>query len=135
MKNAGRKQTKLRRRRVQASVEIRRSPRRSKDDAGVVGANAELHRLLTERGWIDSRRADGRTMYDWPPSAPNEDHEITYLIVDLRGGASVGPPYRVFVVNGDRLIYEAETALVADLDNIEARRCAGCTTCLHHAAR
>jgi hypothetical protein len=66
-------------------------------------------------------------MDDWPPSAPDEDHEITYVIVDLRGEVGVGPPYRVSVVNGDRLMYEAESVLVADLDTIEARRCAGCT--------
>ena len=65
-------------------------------------------------------------MCDWPPSAPDEDHEITYVIVDLRGEAGVEPPHRVSVVNGDRLMYEAESALVADLDTIEASRCAGC---------
>jgi hypothetical protein len=96
--------------------------------------NAELHHVLTERGWIEFDRADGRTMYDWPPSAPDEDHEITYLIIDLRGEAGGGPPYLVSVVNGDRLMYEDESALVADLYTIEATRCAGCMPCPHEAA-
>jgi hypothetical protein len=78
---------------------------------------------------------DELTMYDWPPSAPDEDHEITYLIIDLRGEPGAGPPYLVSVVNDDRLMYEAESALVADLDTIEAARCAGCTPCLCEAAR
>jgi hypothetical protein len=64
-------------------------------------------------------------MYDWSPSAPDEGHEFTYLIIDLRGDHGAGPPYRVSVVNGDRLMYEVESALVADLDTIEAARCAG----------
>lgn len=66
-------------------------------------------------------------MYDWPPPAPDEDHQTAYVTVVLRGEMVVGPPYRVSVVNGDRLMYEAESALVADLDTIEATRCAGCT--------
>lgn len=74
-------------------------------------------------------------MYDWPPSAHAEDHETTYVIVDLGGEAGVEPPYRVSVINGDRLMYEIESALVADLDTIEASRCAGCTPCLLEAAR
>lgn len=72
-------------------------------------------------------------MYDWPPTAPDEDHEITYLIIDLRGEPGTGPRYRVSVVNGDRLMYEVEPALVADLNTIEASRCAGCTPCLREA--
>jgi hypothetical protein len=68
-------------------------------------------------------------MFDWPPSALDEDHEITYLIIDLRGEPDAGPPYRVSVVNGNRLMYEVESALVADLDTIEAVRCAGRTPC------
>ena len=132
MKNARREQRSARRRLVQPRQRIRRTSRKINDDVVSV-ANAELHQLLTERGWIEFDRADGMTMYDWPPSAPDEDHEITYAIVDLRGEASVGPPYRVSVVNGDRLMYEGESALVADLDTIEASRCAGCTTCSHRS--
>ncbi len=74
-------------------------------------------------------------MYDWPPSAPNGDHEITYLIVDLRDAVRDGPSYRVSVVNGDRLMYEVKSELVADLDTIEASRCAGCAPCPHDVAR
>ena len=97
-------------------------------------ADVELDQLLTGRGWVEFDRVDGLTMYDWPPSAPDDDHEITYLIVDLRGETGAGPPYRVSVVNGDRLTYEVESALVADLDTIETSRCAGCTPCPHEAA-
>jgi hypothetical protein len=98
-------------------------------------ANAELHNLLTERGWIRSCRSDGRTMYDWPLSAPDGDHEITYLIINLRDEPGAGPPYRVSVVNGDRSMYEVDSAMVADLDTIEATRCAGCLPCPHEATR
>jgi hypothetical protein len=74
-------------------------------------------------------------MYDWPPSAPDEDHELTNLITDLRGEPGAGPPYRVSVVNGNRLMYKVESALVADLDTIEASRCAGCAPCPHESDR
>jgi hypothetical protein len=133
VKNARRKQRSARRRLVHPRQRIRRPSREINDEVGVSVANAELHQVLTERGWIEFDRADGRSMYDWPPSAPDEDHEITYVIVDLRGEASVGPPYRVSVVNGDRLMYEGESALVAELDTIEASRCAGCTPCSHRS--
>ncbi|AEV73316.1 hypothetical protein MycrhN_2735 [Mycolicibacterium rhodesiae NBB3] len=78
---------------------------------------------------------DELTVYHWPPSAPGEKHEFTYLIIDLRGEPGAGPPYRVSVVNGDPLMYEAESALVADLNTIEASRCAGCTHRPLEAAR
>jgi hypothetical protein len=50
-------------------------------------------------------------MYDWPPSAPdaNHDHDITYLIIDSH--REYGPPYRVSCVDGDRLMYEIASAL------------------------
>ncbi len=85
-------------------------------------ADIELDQLLTDRGWVEFDRMDELTVYDWPPSAPDEEHEFTHLIIDLRGGPGAGPPYRVSVVNGDRLMYEAESALVADLNTIEASR-------------
>lgn len=130
-----RKQRGARRGPVESRQRTLRTPPRIDDHGGVAVANAELHQLLTERGWIESCRADGRTMYDWSPSAPDEDHEITYLITDLRRDHSAEPPYRVSVVNGDRLMYEVESTLVADLDTIEAARCAGCMPCPHEAAR
>jgi hypothetical protein len=135
VKNARHKQRSARRRLVQPDQAIRRTSREVNRDAGVSAANAELHHLLAERGWIEVCRADGRTMFDWPPSAPDDEHEITYLIIDLRGQPDAGSPYRVSVVNGDRLMYEVESALVADLDTIEATQCAECLPCPHEAAR
>lgn len=135
VKNARGKQRSAQRRLVQPGQTVRRTSRKVNGDVGVSVANTELHHLLTERGWIESCRADRRIMYDWPSSAPDEDHEATYLIIDLRGEASGGPPYRVSVVNGDRLMYEVESALVADLDTIETTRCAGCVPCPHEATR
>jgi hypothetical protein len=129
VKNARGKQRSARCRLVRPRQRLPRPSRRINDDVGVSAVNAELHHLLMERGWIEVDRADGRAMYDWPPSDSDEDHESTYVIVDLRGEPAAGPPYRVAVVNGDRLMYEAESALVADLDTIEARRCGGCTHC------
>ena len=120
MKNASRKQRSARRGPVQSRQRTRRTPPKIDDHGGVAVADVELDQLLTDRGWIEFDRADGLTMYDWPPSAPDEEHEITYLIIDLRGEPGAGPPYRVSVVNGDRLMYEVESALVADLDTIEA---------------
>ena len=99
VKNARRQRRSARRRTVQPRHTVRRTSRKVNGDVGVSVANAELHHRLTERGWMECCRADGRIMYDWPQSSPNDDHEITYLIVDLRGE----PPYRVSVVNGDRL--------------------------------
>jgi hypothetical protein len=131
---ASRKGRGSRRGPVESRQRTLRTPPKVDDHGGVAVADVELHQLLTERGWIESCRADGRTMYDWPPSAPDEGHEFTYLITDLRGEPSAGPPYRVSVVNGDRLMYEFESALVADLDTIEASRCAACMPCPHEAA-
>lgn len=107
---------------------------RSMIRGGVAVADVELHQLLTGRGWVEIDRVDELTMYDWPPSAPDKEHEFTYLIIDLRSDPGAGPAYRVSVANGDRLMYEVEAELVADLDTIEASRCAGCTPCPHEAA-
>jgi hypothetical protein len=124
---SSRTQRGARREPVESRQRIPRTPPEVDDHGGVAVADVELNQMLTDRGWIEFDRVNGFTMYDWPPSAPDEEHEITYLIVDLRGEPAAGPPYRVSVVNGDRLMYETESALVADLDTIEARRCAGCT--------
>jgi hypothetical protein len=119
-------------------VRSRRGTRRTSpkpDDRGRVAvADVELNQLLTDRGWVEVDRVDELTMFDWSPSAPDEDHEITYLIIDLRREPGAGPPYLVSVVNGDRLMYEVESALVADLDTIEAARCAAGMPCPHEAA-
>ncbi len=135
MKNARRKQRSARHRLVQPGQTVRRTSRKVNGDGGDSAANADLHHLLADRGWIEICRANGRAMFDWPPSAPDDGHEITYLIIDLRGQPDAGPPYRVSVVNGDRLMYEVESALVADLDMIEAAQCAECLPCAHEAAR
>jgi hypothetical protein len=84
----------------------------------------DLDQLLLNRGWIAVDRGDGHAMYDWPPSAPSSEHEITYLIVDACG--KYGPPYRVSVVDGERFMYDIASHLVADLDMIEESRCTNC---------
>jgi hypothetical protein len=132
---ASRKQRGARHRLVGARQWIPRTPPKDDDHGGVAVADVELNQLLTDRGWVEFDRVDELAMFDWPPSAPDEEHEFTYLIIDLRGEPGAGPPYRVSVVNGDRLMYEVESALVADLNTIEASRCAGCTPCLREAAR
>jgi hypothetical protein len=132
---ASRKERRARRKPVRSRQGILCTPLKIASYGGVAVADVELDRLLTDRGWVEFDRVDELTMYDWPPSAPEEEHEITYLIIDLRGEPGTGPPYRVSVVNGDRLMYEVESALVADLDTIEAARCAGDTPCLCEAAR
>lgn len=123
-----RKRRSARRKPVRPLLGILRTPPTITSHSGVAVADVELDRLLTDRGWVEFDRVNGLTMYDWPPSAPDDGHEITYLIVDLHIAAGVGSPYRVSVVNGDRLMYEVGSALVADLDTIEATRCAGCVT-------
>jgi hypothetical protein len=128
------KQRSARRRPVWSRQRVLGAPPQIDDHGGVAVADVELDQLLTGRGWVEFERVDGLTMYDWPPSAPNGDHEITYLIVDLRGAVRVGPSYRVSVVDGDRLMYEVKSELVADLDTIEASRCTGCTRCPDEAA-
>jgi hypothetical protein len=90
---ASRKQKSARRRPVRSRRRILRTPREIDDRGGVAVADVELDQLLTDRGWVEFDRVDGLTMYDWPPSARDEDHEITCLIVDLRGGKPPpGPP-------------------------------------------
>jgi hypothetical protein len=88
----------------------------------------EIHHLLLSRGWVAVDRRNGNAIYDWPPSAPDADHEITSLILDLTGRYGL-PPYRVSVVDGERVMYDSASALVADLDMIEASRCAVCKPC------
>lgn len=70
-------------------------------------------------------------MYDWLPSAPDIDHDITSLIVDLTGRYRM-PPYRLSLADGERVLYHSASALVTDLDAIEARRYGTCkpTGCL-----
>jgi len=97
----------------------------SEASAGAELSAVELDQLLLDRRWIAVDRAPGYAMYDWLPSAPDANHEITYLIVDMTGDCRL-PPYRVSLVGGDRITYHIASALVADLDMIEARRCAGC---------
>jgi hypothetical protein len=131
---ASRKQRSARRWPLRSRRRILRTPPEINDHGGVAVADVELDQLLTGRGWVELDRVYGLTMYDWPPSARDEDHEITCLIVDLRGEADAGPPYRVSVVNGDRLTYEVKSALVADIDMIETSRCAECTPCAQKRA-
>lgn len=135
MKNARRKQRGALRGPVESRQRTLRTPPKIDDHGGVAVADIELNQLLTDRGWVEFDRVDELVMYDWPPSAPDEEHEFTYLIIDLRGEPGAGPRYRVSVVNGDRLMYEVESALVADLDTIEATRCVGCPPCLRKAVR
>jgi hypothetical protein len=130
-----RKQRGARRGPLESRQRTRRTPPKIDDHGGVAVADVELNQLLTERGWVEFDRVDELTVYDWSRSAPDEEHESTYLIIDLRGEPGAEPPYRVSVANGDRLIYEVESALVADLNTIEASRCAGCTHCPLEAAR
>lgn len=134
MNKASRKQRNARRP-VESRQRTLRTPPKVDDHSGVAVADVELNQLLTERGWIEFDRADGLTTYEWPRSASDDNYEITYLVIDLRGDPGAGPPYRVSVVNGDRLMYEVESALVADIEMIEVRRCAGCTPCPREAAR
>jgi len=84
----------------------------------------ELDFLLLERGWVAVDRAQNYAVYDWPPSAPHAQHDITYLIVDLTGRFSF-PPYRVSIVNDDPIEYDSAATLVDNLGRIEARRCSG----------
>jgi hypothetical protein len=130
---ASRKQRGARHGPVESRQRTLRTSSKIDDHGGVAVADVELNQLLTDRGWVEFDRVDELAMYDWPPSAPDDDHEITYLIIDLRGEPGTGPPYRVSVVSGDRLMYEVEEALVADLDTIEAARCARCMPCLREA--
>jgi hypothetical protein len=130
-----RKRRSARRKPVRPLLGILRTPPTITSHSGVAVADVELDRLLTDRGWVEFDRVNGLTMYDWPPSAPDEEHGITYLIIDLRGQPGAGSPYCVSLANGDRLMYEVESALTADLNTIEASRCAGCAPCPREAAR
>lgn len=127
-----RKPRSARRNPVRSRRGMRTPPKIASRD-GLTVADVELHQLLTDRGWVVIDRVDEVATFNWPPSAPDQEHEFTYLIIDLRGERGAGPPYRVSVVSGDRLMYEAGSALVADLDTIEAARCAGCMPCPHEA--
>ncbi|ORB62778.1 hypothetical protein BST47_22555 [Mycolicibacterium tusciae] len=94
MNKASRKQRGTRRRAVESRQRTRRTPPKVDDHGGVAVADVELNQLLTDRGWVEFDRTDKLTVYDWPPSAPGEEHEFTYLIVDLRGEPCAGPLYR-----------------------------------------
>lgn len=48
------------------------------DDLRAVDAN--LDKLLIDRGWILVERSWAGDVYDWPASAANRSHEVTYLI-------------------------------------------------------
>jgi hypothetical protein len=92
-------------------------------DGKPVAVNANLDRLLTDRGWILVERSHAGDVYDWLPSTPIANHEVTYLIVAANHTPDQGPAYRVLLVDGQRLAYDTAACLVADLDGIEGRRC------------
>lgn len=97
--------------------------RRRRVSSEPVAVNANLDRLLTNRGWVLVERSHAGDVYDWLASAPTANHEVTYLIVAANPALDQGPAYRVRLVDGDRLAYDTAARLSADLDVIEARRC------------
>jgi len=92
----------------------------------LVSSRTEIKKAncCSRSAWVAVDRAQNYAVYDWPPSAPHAQHDITYLIVDLTGRFSF-PPYRVSIVNGDPIEYDSAATLVDNLGMIEARRCSG----------
>jgi hypothetical protein len=113
-RSAGRRTTRKR-----AGGAVRTSAR----PADAVAVDTTLDRLLINRGWTLVERSWAGDVYDWLASAPNPDHEVTYLIVPANHALDHGPAYRVRLVDGQRLAYDTAACLAADLDGIEARRC------------
>ncbi|GAB5023038.1 hypothetical protein JHV675_53130 [Mycobacterium avium subsp. hominissuis] len=103
----------------------RGSPIGRRQPIGSTGTTVDLDRLLIARGWVVVDRADEYAIYDWSLSAPDIAHDITCLIIDLTGRYRM-PPYRLSLADGERVLYHSASALVTDLDAIEARRCGTC---------
>lgn len=91
------------------------------DDLRAVDAN--LDKLLIGRGWMLVERSWAGDVYDWPASAANRSHEVTYLIAAADDSLDSGAPYRVALIDGELRAYDDKDCLAADLDGIEARRC------------
>ncbi|WP_139809216.1 hypothetical protein [Mycobacterium avium] len=93
---------------------------RACDDRRAVDAN--LDKLLIDRGWMLVERSWAGDVYDWPASAANRGHEVTYLIAAADDSLDSGAPYRVALIDGELRAYDDKDCLAADLDGIEARR-------------
>lgn len=88
--------------------------------------DASLDELLASRGWALVERSPAGDVYDWLDSALGADHEPTYLIVATPHAVDSAPPYRAWLVDGQRLTYDCAGCLAADLDRIETHRCRSC---------
>lgn len=93
---------------------------RTCDDRRAVDAN--LDKLLIDRGWMLVERSWAGDVYDWPASAANRDHEVTYLIAAADDSLDSGAAYRVALIDGELRAYDHKDCLAADLEDIEARR-------------
>ncbi|OBI32845.1 hypothetical protein [Mycolicibacter sinensis] len=82
----------------------------------------ELDTVLAEHGWILVDREGWSDTYDWPPSESDTTGDVTYLIITQPVPPLRTCPYRLCLVDGERLLYSTSDALVADLDAIEAYR-------------
>jgi len=91
-------------------------------DTVLMAVNADLDRTLARRGWILTERDRSGDVYDWGPSATPSNPEPTYLIVASDQVMDGLQPYRVRLVDGQRLTYDTAECLATDLDAIEARR-------------
>ncbi|ODR05276.1 hypothetical protein BHQ21_15010 [Mycobacterium sherrisii] len=78
---------------------------------------------MIDRGWMLVERSWAGDVYDWPASAANRSHEVTYLIAAADDSLDSGAPYRVVLIDGELRAYDDKDCLAADLDGIEARRC------------
>lgn len=119
-----------RRRRGQSRGRARRSggPFAPRQLAGAksIPVDSGLDELLVSRGWALVERSPAGDVYDWLDSALVADHEPTYLIVATAHVVDSAPPYRVWLVDGQRLTYDCAACLAADLDRIETHRCCSC---------
>lgn len=85
-------------------------------------ADAELDRILIQRGWVLFDRHPNGDMYDWPPSTTDPTGPNTYLIVDSINRGLSEHRYRASSVDGTRRTFADRHNTVATLDDIEAPR-------------
>ncbi|MEB3031773.1 hypothetical protein [[Mycobacterium] nativiensis] len=93
----------------------------------------DLDSVLVEHGWILFDREGLCDIYDWPPSETGAAGAITYLMVAQPAPPLRRCPYRVCLVDGERLMYSTFDALLADLAAIETYRFQSDPTNRHRA--
>lgn len=81
--------------------------------------DAELDRLLIERGWALCERDPNGDLYDWPPSIADPSASYAYVTVESANRGANEHRYRAVQEDGVHRTYADRLGLISVLDDIE----------------